>query len=164
MSDVIGRARYHETPLYREYYLPSPLEHFLDLGLSAQRTHLRSLLFLRARDAADFSDRDRAVLELLRPHLRAREARAELQLRAREDASGSAVIGRERVTASTLTAREREILRLVGLGRTNAEIAAELWITPATVKKHLENVYDKLGVAGRAAAATAAQAQSGLSA
>ncbi|HEX5591685.1 MAG TPA: helix-turn-helix transcriptional regulator [Candidatus Limnocylindrales bacterium] len=162
MSDVIGRARYHETPLYREYYLPSPLEHALDLGLSAERTNLRSILLQRERDVADFSDRDRAVLELLRPHLRAREARAELRRRAGE-LDGAAPAGdRPSGTGALLTAREREILNLVGLGRTNAQIAAELWIAPATVKKHLENVYLKLGVAGRAAAATSARTQSGL--
>ena len=40
---------------------------------------------------------------------------------------------------------------------TNAQIAAELWVTPATVKKHLENVYLKLGVGSRAAAASRVQ-------
>jgi DNA-binding CsgD family transcriptional regulator len=161
MSDVIGKARYHELPFYREYYLPVAFDHVLDLGLSAERTNLRSLLLVRERDVADFSERDRAVLELLRPHLRAREARAELHRRARATGDASAIDGQGEAVAP-LTAREREILNLVGLGRTNAQIAAELWITPATVKKHLENVYDKLGVAGRAAAATSARAQSGL--
>jgi DNA-binding CsgD family transcriptional regulator len=36
---------------------------------------------------------------------------------------------------------------------TNSQIAAELWVAPSTVKKHLENVYDKLGVNRRTAAA-----------
>ena len=57
-----------------------------------------------------------------------------------------------------LTAREREILVLVAEGKTNAEIASELWVSPATVKKHLENVYLKLGVSSRAAAANRIQA------
>src|SRR5215208_5312908 len=52
-----------------------------------------------------------------------------------------------------LTAREREILDLVAEGRTNAEIAERLWISPETVRKHLENVYAKLGVHTRTAAA-----------
>jgi DNA-binding CsgD family transcriptional regulator len=47
---------------------------------------------------------------------------------------------------STLTAREREILAWVARGKTNPEIARVLWISPGTVRKHLENVYDKLGV------------------
>jgi DNA-binding CsgD family transcriptional regulator len=51
-----------------------------------------------------------------------------------------------------LTAREREILALVAHGHTNAQVAADLWISPATVAKHLENVYSKLGVGTRTAA------------
>jgi DNA-binding CsgD family transcriptional regulator len=51
-----------------------------------------------------------------------------------------------------LTAREREILALVAQGLTNAQVAADLWISRATVAKHLENVYSKLGVGTRTAA------------
>jgi DNA-binding NarL/FixJ family response regulator len=52
-----------------------------------------------------------------------------------------------------LTSREREILDLVAEGRTNAEIAERLWLSLGTVRKHLDNVYAKLGVHTRTAAA-----------
>lgn len=158
MSDVVGRLRYRESPFYREYFQPFGLDHVLDLGLSTDRQRYRSIVLIRGRDDADFSERDRAVLELLRPHLRAREARAELERRARNP--DHTTESDEGETKSSLTAREREILRLVREGKTNTEIAGELWVSPSTVKKHLENVYDKLGVASRAAAAMAAQAGS----
>ena len=51
-----------------------------------------------------------------------------------------------------LTDREREVLTLVGRGRTNQEIAAELFITEATVKTHVGNIFQKLGVRDRAGA------------
>ena len=51
-----------------------------------------------------------------------------------------------------LTAREREVLGWVARGKTNAEIARLLWVAPNTVRKHLENVYAKLGVNTRTAA------------
>ena len=35
MSDLISRRRYHEQPLYREYFAPRDIDHFLELGLSA---------------------------------------------------------------------------------------------------------------------------------
>lgn len=41
---------------------------------------------------------------------------------------------------------------MVAEGLTNAEIARRLWVTPATVGKHLEQVYRKLGVTSRTAA------------
>jgi DNA-binding CsgD family transcriptional regulator len=116
------------------------------------------VVLLRERDESDFSDRDRAVMESLRPHLRAREARAALR---KALVSKSVSITRRADDAEPqLTAREREIVALVAEGKTNAEIAAELWVTPGTVKKHLENVYLKLGVGNRAAAAS--RVQSGL--
>ncbi|MEU8118463.1 response regulator transcription factor [Spirillospora sp. NPDC049024] len=55
-----------------------------------------------------------------------------------------------------LTRREIEVLRLVGAGRTNAEIGRELFIGEATVKTHLLRVFEKLGVSDRTAAVTAA--------
>jgi len=51
-----------------------------------------------------------------------------------------------------LTARESDILFWVARGKTNAEIAQLLWLAPSTVRKHLENVYAKLGVSTRTAA------------
>lgn len=54
--------------------------------------------------------------------------------------------------AGKLTAREREVMRCVEDGLSNVEIARRLWIQPATVRKHLENVFAKLGVRSRTAA------------
>jgi DNA-binding CsgD family transcriptional regulator len=53
---------------------------------------------------------------------------------------------------ASLTRREREILDLVDEGHSNAEIAARLWISPGTVRRHLEHAYKKLGVRSRTAA------------
>jgi DNA-binding NarL/FixJ family response regulator len=55
-----------------------------------------------------------------------------------------------------LTSREIEVLRLVGAGRTNAEIGRALLISEATVKTHLLRTFGKLGVSDRTAAVTAA--------
>jgi len=49
-----------------------------------------------------------------------------------------------------LTDRETEIVRLVALGKTNAEVAERLGITEGTVKTHLNNVFKKLGLRNRA--------------
>ena len=54
----------------------------------------------------------------------------------------------------SLTARELEVLTWLGRGKTNADIAAILGIRPATVGKHLEHIYPKLGVENRTAAAS----------
>ena len=51
-----------------------------------------------------------------------------------------------------LTAREREVLKLVADGHSAPEIATRLYIEASTVKTHLQNIYEKLGVSERAAA------------
>jgi DNA-binding NarL/FixJ family response regulator len=51
-----------------------------------------------------------------------------------------------------LTLREVEVLRLIALGRTNAEIAAQLVISTATVKTHINNLFGKAGLHDRAQA------------
>lgn len=51
-----------------------------------------------------------------------------------------------------LTPREAEVLRLLATGLTNAEIAAELFVSPRTIDTHLTSIYDKLGVTTRGAA------------
>jgi two-component system nitrate/nitrite response regulator NarL len=51
-----------------------------------------------------------------------------------------------------LTSRERQVLKLVAAGHSAPEIADQIHLSPATVKSHLQAIYDKLGVAERAAA------------
>ena len=54
-----------------------------------------------------------------------------------------------------LTVREREVLRLLAQGSSNEAIAGALVISVRTVERHVENVYDKIGVSGRTARAAA---------
>ncbi|MBV7699191.1 helix-turn-helix transcriptional regulator [Streptomyces sp. TRM70350] len=55
-----------------------------------------------------------------------------------------------------LTTRERDVLRLVAGGRTNRQIAEELFISPKTASVHVSNILGKLGVSGRGEAAALA--------
>jgi DNA-binding CsgD family transcriptional regulator len=57
-----------------------------------------------------------------------------------------------REEVASLTTREREILQLVAEGRSNAEIAIQLWLSAGTVRIHLQHIYAKLGVQSRTAA------------
>jgi DNA-binding NarL/FixJ family response regulator len=53
---------------------------------------------------------------------------------------------------ATLTARELEVLRLIGRGQTNTEIARELVVSAGTVKTHVHHIFAKLDLRNRAAA------------
>ena len=59
-------------------------------------------------------------------------------------------------SAKGLTKRELDVLGWVAAGKTNAEAAELLQIAPATVKKHLEHIYSKLGAGCRTEAVAAA--------
>ncbi len=62
---------------------------------------------------------------------------------------GELLLADDALSATELTAREVEILRLLEAGARNKEIAAELWVSEGTVKFHLANLYQKLGVTTR---------------
>ncbi|MBQ9918787.1 response regulator [Microbacterium sp. NPDC016588] len=68
------------------------------------------------------------------------------------------LLARLREPRVSLSAREIEVLRLVARGASNADVAARLHITDATVKSHLAHVFSKLGVSSRTAAVSAARA------
>ena len=55
-------------------------------------------------------------------------------------------------TLSDLTSRELEILQWVLAGRTNREIAAQIYVSEKTVEFHLQNIYTKAGVRKRSLA------------
>jgi DNA-binding NarL/FixJ family response regulator len=63
-----------------------------------------------------------------------------------EGSGSSGAKGRER---SPLSAREREIVALVAQGYKNKEMAEKMFISEQTVKNHLHNIFDKLGVSDR---------------
>ncbi|MGQ4272239.1 helix-turn-helix domain-containing protein, partial [Nocardiopsis changdeensis] len=62
-----------------------------------------------------------------------------------------------RAAPAGLTPREAEVLRLLAAGGTNAQIAAELFISPKTASVHVSNILAKLGAPNRAAAGARAR-------
>jgi two-component system nitrate/nitrite response regulator NarL len=68
---------------------------------------------------------------------------------------------REVVERPALSQRERQILRMIADGRSAPQIARQLHLSPTTVKTHMQNLYEKLGVSDRAAAVATAM-RSGL--
>lgn len=138
-SDKLSRRALRRLELYWEVTHPLGCEHVLTIWLRDESTVFGGLAFDRFR--GDFRERDLDLLELLLPHL-IRVARTAAQ--------------RWPAAAASLTPREREILAWVARGKTNPQIAGVLHLAPGTVRKHLDNIYDKLDVPNRAAAVTRA--------
>ncbi|MEV6647216.1 LuxR C-terminal-related transcriptional regulator [Amycolatopsis sp. NPDC051371] len=134
-SDFYTRTQLRSTAHYTDYRQAEGFEHGLHLAIPAPPGVVRKVSLWRG-PGRDFSERDRLVLQLLRPHLwELHEARL------------------HRTDLPKLTSRERQVLRLVDTGLGNTEIAHELFISVATVRKHLEHIYDRTGVRTRGAAA-----------
>lgn len=70
-----------------------------------------------------------------------------------EVTAGAVAPAADRRLLANLTSRQREVLALVAAGHSNAEIAAELVLTPGTVARHVADIYEKLGIHNRAQAA-----------
>jgi len=132
-SDFQSQHELHASGMYVDFMRPLGIEREIMLCLPSPRYRTLRLLLARG-PGADFSDRDRALLTLLRPHL------YETYLRG------------VRQPATPLTARQKELLRLVAAGCTNRQIARKLSVAESTVRKHMENVFERLQVTSRAAA------------
>jgi DNA-binding CsgD family transcriptional regulator len=109
-------------------------EQALVMPLPAPPGIARRLVFLRGA-GPPFGDTDRDAAALLQPHV----------------ADALRVQGR-RAASRLLTGRQRELLRLVAAGHDNIAIACQLGLSPATVRKHLENAFVRLEVSSRTAA------------
>lgn len=145
LSDFLVGPRLRRNPWYAEVMKPWGVEHELKLWLSAPKGVSRGFFLVRGPRGRDFDERDRAVLQLLRPHLVRIRARWESRHRPR-----------------VLTKREAEVLGLVAQGLTNGEISSRLFLAPTTVRTHLENVFAKLGVHTRTAAVARLREVAGL--
>lgn len=248
ISDFWSVDVWHDSAIYREFYHPLGVEHQMSIALPAPKPIIVAIVVNRVDVDADFDERERTMLNTVRPHLaqawrRARDYERLLSLvttagsvltsngngvvvledqpydltpdalaalgrffgrpgprevlpdpvrdwldeqRAAEPislarplrrivdgrqlivrylpasagSSAALLLDEAPVRAGTdglrrlgLTDREAEVLSLLSLGVANAEIASRLSLSPWTVKRHLANIYAKLGVSSRIAAA-----------
>jgi DNA-binding CsgD family transcriptional regulator len=133
-SDQFSKRDHANTPmgdLFRQW----GVQHEVGMSLPPQGFIDRRLLLFRM-EGHDFTDREVLLLRLFRPHLNELHLRLQRHLRGQPE----------------LTARQWEILRQVATGATNAQVARTLYVSEATVRKHLENIFARLDVRSRTAA------------
>jgi DNA-binding CsgD family transcriptional regulator len=243
LSDYVSPTQFRRLRLYQDFFRPAGIEHQISIALPSAGRRLVRITLNRAH--GDFGERDRRVLDLVRPHVARAQENAELlerlgaehrglehtadatdlgivlvrrggayvSPRAREQlsayfpassmrhgalpahivewlgsgqparepllvehdggrleirllphADGRLLVVRERATrvlpraleSLGLTPRQAEVLAWLAQGKTNADIAAILAISPSTVARHVEAIFATLGVRTRTAAAAAA--------
>jgi DNA-binding CsgD family transcriptional regulator len=103
----------------------------------------------RKRDARDQLGRAYQIFDSVGAAAFAERARIELR------ATGAQALKHSTGTPDVLTAQEALIARLASQGASNSEIAAQLFISPATVAYHLGKVFAKLGISSRSQLARA---------
>lgn len=133
-SDFYSTREWMQTPMYVDVCGADNIRFEMMCPLPSTGTRSKRLVFFRT-SARDFTEEDRFAMALLRPHI-------------------SEMVGHRpsEDNANALTGRQRELMRLVADGLTNAEIAAALHVSPHTVRTHLTNIFERLGVSTRAAA------------
>jgi DNA-binding CsgD family transcriptional regulator len=133
IGDVATDRAWRRTAFYNEWCREVHIEPQARIVLARAGDPIqRALMFDVADDAGrTFGDRERSLLKLIRPTC--------LRLLAAADAAAA------RHRALGLTARELQVLGLVRDGMTNGEIATQLFLSPATIRTHLENAFRKIG-------------------
>lgn len=143
ISDFLTRRELHGLGYYSEYLSRVGLEHRMSVVLPKDPGSVVALAL--GRSGTDFSERDRLVLDLLRPHLVQAHENAVVLARPNRGAS----LSKASFARLGLTEREAEILLGAARGQNNHQIAASLYVSPFTVKTHLQRIYRKLGVGSR---------------
>ena len=137
LSDVLTRSQRRPLAFHTVVWQPLGIDDALRLWLPAESGRARSIYL--ERSGTNYTDRELTLFSLLRPHLVRMHASADFRRRfSRKDA---------------MTPRESEVLGWVARGKTNNEIARLLFISPHTVRSHIENIFEKLDVRTRTAAA-----------
>ncbi|GAK09127.1 helix-turn-helix transcriptional regulator [Geomicrobium sp. JCM 19038] len=121
--DTLRKSDYY--PFYSSYQMKDQMV----LYFTGRQRILGGIGFSRFNGDRPFSKKDQEILQTLSVYLKRLLV--------------------SNVETVTLSMREKEIFQLVVQGRTNEEISDQLWISVNTVKKHLQNMYQKCDVKNR---------------
>ncbi|MCR5025115.1 MAG: helix-turn-helix transcriptional regulator, partial [Lachnospiraceae bacterium] len=144
-TDIIDEAKRVETDYYKKVYKINNWHFSLQMVLARKKEFVGVVTFYRTIGKDDFIYDDIFILDLLKDHLAFRLYQ--------QKKSGNLTGEKLSVSAATekygLTRREETILRLLMEGRDNAMICDSLVISENTLKKHILNLYRKLGINNR---------------
>lgn len=146
ISDFLTESEFHELDLYKEFFGRVGAEDQISFVLPAPPGLIVGVAM--NRPTRGFSDEERELIELVRPHL-------SQAFRDTHDREAADPLSDSRLAGLGLTEREADVTRLLVDGRSASEIAEELTISVHTARNHIAHTYDKLGVSNRAAAVAA---------
>lgn len=154
--DLVDVARRDATPIYRKWMEPQGVYYGCTATLAHNKLPLGSITLFRERSAGDFTDSELEIFMYIARHVSVALGNLYpqgIKLSLTEDTNQLNAF----IEEHNIQPREAEVMRLMLDGKTNKQMANELFISESTVKKHVNAIYRKLGVSNRLGLMTATQ-------
>lgn len=144
LSELLSAQEQKENIYFRNYFLPNNIEYAAILSLSWEGTHVGTVSLFRSRSAGNFTVRDKQALSLFKNHLALRLHRS---IAGEAQTTGYSQKNIQNIIQLyQLTTRESEILTLLLNGDELPAICQSLFISNNTLRKHISNIYKKIGI------------------
>lgn len=145
-TDLIDSCIREETEIFRDWM--APMDAYFTEGASIVNSGILfgSVTLFRPKCDGNFSEKDLLILNLLNTHLSNRLIQVYPNGVEKKYLSGKK---HDIIEKYNFTEREKEVTKLVLKGLTNIEISNALFISESTVKKHLNNVFNKMQIKSR---------------
>lgn len=145
-TDIMDDELREKTEFYQDFLRPWNIPYAGGILLVKEERSLGVLNLFRSEELGDLKEKDIRVLDILKDHL--------TNILYSTSQESSAVDGRKSVSVEemeryNLSKREKEIMELLLEGYTNIEISEKLFISASTVKKHVYNIFTKMGINSR---------------
>lgn len=144
-TDIISDEKRLKKDYYQNVYRPNNWHYSLQMIISRDKKFLGVVTFYRNMGKDNFQYEDIFILDMLKDHLSFRMNKDFLRSEIREEK----LTIKETVEKYQLTKREETILGFLMDGADNTQICNELVISLNTLKKHILNIYRKLGIRNR---------------
>lgn len=144
-TDIISDEARVQTDYYQKVYKPNNWHYALQMVIARNKKFLGAITFYRTIGKENFLYDDIFVLDMLKDHLAYRLE----QFYKSEETGMDKITVTEAVVKYDLTKREHMILKQLMSGEDHAQICEELVISSNTLKKHILNIYRKMGIKNR---------------
>lgn len=144
-TDIISDEKRLKKAYYQNVYRPNNWHYSLQMIIARDKKFLGVVTFYRTMGKDNFQYEDIFILDMLKDHLSFRMKKDLMRSERKEEK----LTIRETVEKYQLTRREETILGFLMEGADNTQICDELVISLNTLKKHILNIYRKLGIRNR---------------
>lgn len=144
-SDIIQEKKRMESPYYQKVYEPNRWHYAMQIILAYNEEFVGVITLYRVKGKKDFGYRDTLVMDLLKDHMAYRVYKEKEKYNKVDEK----ITISDAVELYKLTEREHSTLNYMMQGLNNEQMCEQLFISNNTLKKHILNIYRKVGVHSR---------------